>query len=540
MADRTVLADERALRLELQELTNKREALNSSKRRGSATPNGRVVGRRSVFDRLGGEPKARSGGTDRHIHPKESNSWGNPSRRRGKRDNEENRQTSVLKKQKLHSAVTRPDGSHDIKEMDSNGTSSSIVSPSASSAHAQERKLRAVAPYAQKDGIARSKRMFGALMGHLGKAKRQIEKDTSLFKRQDTKQQEAEQKEKMQSQYLENQARFEAEVDRLEASIARTELDRSEEIARAKLEHLQTIRKGESQSKFLLTITSPPIYYLPAKHSEETKELVAASMEAHEAKTKASGQTHEETVRKTEAEYASKLETLRDQLEIIKKKKTANEQAANTKKEDKLNDDNEDMSDGSKPVAEKDESVGQQHGDNMSEGSNHELQIEAEDLKLVRQSSVSDKAPDGNCSRTRREDNGKDDNEKSSDRKEEIQTMNDHSRAQSDSSNSNSHRGKQVEKAVDQKEGMNESSQKCDEVANKVQSERIEHPDADVVLNNTTEIESPGVSSDKSTAYVAKMKVAELRSELRKRGLDPKGLKVTLVERLQQAISEDK
>ncbi|POM72310.1 Hypothetical protein PHPALM_10992, partial [Phytophthora palmivora] len=194
MADRTS-TDERALRRELQELAKKREALDNSKRRGSGATAGNA-GRRSVFARLGGEP-TRSGDAGRQVvQLKENNARGNASWRLGKRDYEDNRQSSVVKRQRLHSAVARPEGH--TEERAEATRSMEVSSPSANNARTQERKQRAVAPYAQKDGIARSRRMFGALMGHLGKAKRQIEKDTDLFKRQDTKQHEAEQREKMQ------------------------------------------------------------------------------------------------------------------------------------------------------------------------------------------------------------------------------------------------------------------------------------------------------------------------------------------------------
>ncbi|CAI5726659.1 unnamed protein product [Peronospora farinosa] len=273
--------DERALRRELEALAKKRKTLDSTKRQENGAANRAGIGRGSVFARLGGEVTRKG---RQSLHQKEKNTRENASWRLGKRNNEDVLYGNAGKRQKLHSAVTRPEGGHYSKGVEIEKSAVSATSPTENNTCVQERKQRAMAPYAQKDGIARSRRMFGALMGHLGKAKRQIEKDTDLFKRQDTKQQEAEEREKAQSKNLEHRARMEAKTARLEALVVRTELDRSEQVARAKLEHLQMVRKSESQSKFLITIASPPIYYLPSKHTKETRELVAASMEAHEAK----------------------------------------------------------------------------------------------------------------------------------------------------------------------------------------------------------------------------------------------------------------
>ncbi|KAI9984135.1 hypothetical protein PInf_005428 [Phytophthora infestans] len=373
-------------------------------------------------------------------------------------------------------------------------------------ARTQERKQRAVAPYAQKDGIARSRRMFGALMGHLGKAKRQIEKDTDLFKRQDTKQHEAEQREKKQSQNLEIQARYEAEVARLEASIARTELDRSEQITRAKLEHLQMLRKSASQSKFLVTIASPPIYYLPAKHTKETKELVAASMEAHEAKMKASVQTHEEKLRKLEAEFATKLEKLREELDDVHKADKEKAAEKRVKKEDAEGD--ESMENVSREP-EEDHKEAQQSGEEMSDSSPEDSAME-----------------DGE----RRSDGGETNDtavDTKSDCKEESgpsprNTVNGSNVAQKASSPSRD------EKTVEQVQEEPQSPKQNDEAADGAKLEI-----------NDVETEATVAPKEDAVLEVDKMKVTELRAELKKRGLGTKGLKAKLVQRLKQAMRED-
>ncbi|CAI5706772.1 hypothetical protein KXD40_006124 [Peronospora effusa] len=358
--------DERALRRELEALAKKRKTLDSTKRQGNGAANRAGIGRGSVFARLGGEVtrKGRQG-----LHQKEKNTRENASWRLGKRNNEDVLYGNAGKRQKLHSAVTRPEGGHYSKGVEIEKSAVSATSPTENNTCVQERKQRAMAPYAQKDGIARSRRMFGALMGHLGKAKRQIEKDTDLFKRQDTKQQEAEQREKAQSKNLEHRARLEAKTARLEALIVRTELDRSEQVARAKLEHLQMVRKSESQSKFLITIASPPIYYLPSKHTKETRELVAASMEAHEAKVKARERSHEEKLRALEAEFETKLEQLREDLKALKKneeEESADEQVTSDKDDDTMEDGDQDMDHFSREDEEHRQENASEHGNGPS------------------------------------------------------------------------------------------------------------------------------------------------------------------------------
>ncbi|KAG3119180.1 hypothetical protein PI124_g3863 [Phytophthora idaei] len=534
MADGAESADERALRRELQELAKKREVLDSSKRRGSGTPTGGVAGRRSVLARLGGET-TRAGGAGRHVQLKENNSRGNASWRLGKRDNEDNRQSSAVKRQRLHSAVARPEGSHDEERAEASRTSTSATSPSVDNARAQERKQRAVAPYAQKEGIARSRRMFGALMGHLGKAKRQIEKDTDLFKRQDTKQHEAEQREKMQSQNLENQARHEAEVARLQALIARTELDRSEQIARAKLEHLQLLRKSESQSKFLVTIASPPIYYLPSRHTKETKELVAASMEAHEAKMKASVQTHEEKLRKLEAEFATKLENLREDLDALNEGDNEKDTAkASSAKKGRASDD-EDM-DHVSEEPEEDKKDGQGSGDEMSDGSPKDSAMEVEDEDIPQENGATE---------ARRSDDGeKNDNavDTKSDCKAEKDspprsTVNGASVAHSDTEASSPSRVKDDEKTVEQVKEESESPKQSNEAG--VTKESATDDGSAKLESNDAKTKAPVEPKEDPAAHVDKMKVAELRAELKKRGLDTKGLKAILVQRLKQAMHGD-
>ncbi|KAI9917699.1 hypothetical protein PsorP6_013108 [Peronosclerospora sorghi] len=520
-------ADERALRRELQVLAKKRAELDKSKSRRTGVAGKTTRGPISVFARLGGTPN-RSG---RHVvQLKENNTRGNPSWRLGKRSIQHSGQTNLVKKQKLHSAVARPEGStHPEERLESSKSLATATSPSSDSARIQERKQRAVEPYIQKDGIARSRRMFGALMGHLGKAKRQIEKDTDLFKRQDTKQQEAEQREKEQSKNLEIQARQEAEIARVKALLARTELDRSEQVARAKLEHLQMIRKSESQSKFLVTIASPPINYLPAKHTKETKELVAASMEAHEAKIKASERSHEEKLRKLEAEFAVKVEKLSLELKGLQKNSDEEETTGEQVTSEKEDECDQGIDRVSKQLKEN------EHGlDELTKQSDRDVATEVEN-KDITMDVVSDTEMDGVIEQSRAgvedacnaEVQGSDATEESASRQVNGNgTGGDHKDGEASSPHN------------EEKEDPQQTDQTSTAGINTAREVRARFADEpDIVESTSDDKSSPSVPpKEDGTAAIEKLKVADLRVELKKRGLDTKGLKASLVQRLRESM----
>ncbi|KAF4315412.1 hypothetical protein BBO99_00008570 [Phytophthora kernoviae] len=528
-------ADERALHRELQELAKKREVLEKSKRRGSGSAAGGVGGRRSVFARLGDEV-SRAGGA-RQTQLKENWAKGNASRRLGKRDSDrfdaDSAQDGAIKRQRLHSAVARPEGGQGRTEQ--RRTSSTAVTTSADNEHAQQRKQRAVAPYAQKEGIARSRRMFGALMGHLGKAKERIQKDTDLFKRQDSKQQEAEQREKLQSQNLETRARREAEVTRLEALLERTELDRSEQIARAKLDHLQMVRKSQHQAKFLVTVASPPIYYLPVRHTKDTEDLLAASMEACEAKMKASSRTHDEKLRKLETEFAVKLEQLREELEVARKDEEE-------KVEEKPNDKEDAMEVEEDAVSPRKEAANEDMAALSALPAVSAMEVEETVQESVLGSDLGDSPVEKAHDKT--DGPNDDDGEVRSDsrsgdgggRKLAAAADREEPRVNESEVGSASSRG-DIEESQSAAQANKEQAPERTNQENVAAEEDYGKPEKAVV-----EMVTPA-GADKakmaSTVNVDAMKVAELRKELKKRGLDTKGLKTVLVQRLKAAIHEE-
>lgn len=165
--------------------------------------------------------------------------------------------------------------------------------------------------------MVRNRRLFGSLMNHLGKAKKRIESDTPLFKKQDRKQVQVGEKEKTQSATIEKQARKDSLRLKYERWIARLELDCKEQQTRTKLEHLQKTRKIKHLARFLPSVSSPSLYYLPRLHTKETEDLVEASMEACQEKIAAQERQVELNLQQIETEIKCNIEKYEKLLESL-------------------------------------------------------------------------------------------------------------------------------------------------------------------------------------------------------------------------------
>lgn len=436
----------------------------NSPRGGPSANSGARSSRKSVLDRIGGT--GRNGDVASPL--RERNAMRNDRRQAGRPGNlgkrGSDRNENEAKRQRLHSAVAKP-----VSDGENADGGTTI-----------QQKKRAVAPYTAKEGVARSRRMFGALMGHLGKAKQQIEKDTDLFKRQGSKQQEAEQKEKMQSKALEAQAKRNASIGKYERLIAATEVDKQEQVTRLKLTHLQQTRKSASLARFIQTVASPPLYYLPAKHTKETEDLVAASKEAHEEKLQASTRDHQSQLRSLEAEFKTKIENYRELLEEAKK--------------------------GDDTETKKDEV---KHKQNDPEDASMDAEeSKQQDLNAVeKENDVQPSSPA--------------DEEEPTKQEEEIVTE--------DKEDESMHK---TELAASSEESTTKEKPQQEEEETKQQSEQQQQFPASPVQQET----KPVVAA-KPTLNVSKLRVPEIREQLKQRGLDTKGLKGELVKRLEDALA---
>ncbi|KAF1333183.1 Sap domain, partial [Globisporangium splendens] len=481
----------------------------------------------NVFARLGGRndsPRGAGGNLNRN---------GDDNQRNGKRGLND-RSATASKRQRLHSAVrtwvTKPvgDGDDDHNDDPSNDNKSK----------ANERTRRVVAPYTQKDTMARSRRMFGALMGHLGKAKAQLERDSDLFKRQNSKQQEAEQREKKQSKTLEEKARRGATIQKLEKLIARTELDLAEQLARVKLEHVQSVRKAASLSRFLQTVASPPIYYLPAKHTKEIEDLVAASKEAHEEKLQISTREHQVRLRELEAEFQSKLDKYREQLEEAKQEATKNPEKANADGEQGVEEE------------EKGESKSVQKGEAASDDDDA---VDA-DAAEIKDTEVQEQESNENAEmadadspeiKTDRDDADNKDAEPCTPvNEEECAASQSPSQEEERASNADEESGASIKSEDHPASADTVADEEVSGKADAVKAEE-EASQAPIDPGEQTDVKSEPVKSEsletrvKQKVDLSKLKVTELREQLKKRGLDTKGLKSNLVERLEEAMDQE-
>ncbi|DAZ93567.1 TPA: hypothetical protein N0F65_009807 [Lagenidium giganteum] len=588
--------DESALRAELRELARKKEQLDPSRRGGAGS-------RKSVFARLGGAQSNDSprggrerfrGGAARQVSLLKENAFDDNRRRQdgsgsglGKRDRYGNGgAASAPKRQRLHSALARPK-----REVD----------PGRDHANAEEdeeekekKKRRVVAVYEQKDGKARSRRMFGALMGHLGKAKAQIEKDSDLFKRQDSKQHEAEAKEKVQSKQIEVQAKRDAVITRLERLIAKTEVELQEQTARLKLQHVQAVRKMTTLAQNLQTVSSPPIYYLPAKHTKETKDLVEASIEAKDMKVQAASRELEDKLRTLEAEAKSKLETYREQLEEAKQK--AVEAPETTSKGDDLVDkDMEDNAVPRSPRKEKGAKVSGKDDEDMSESK--DVDDANADGAEVKEDDKAESTKEGSHDEHDDRMDDKEENHRAESEPQATDDQTDNNSIEKDKGDSEKSAEKHKEEMADEEMSVEvpedadakaaspaddsaidasnsqptvddgpENMKDTEESNNPAQGSTENDQASASPMNRTAEVDvasdskqnppspqkEPHANADtessafqtptkptKSSLVPSSLKVTELREQLKKRGLDTKGLKSNLIKRLEEALEKD-
>ncbi|RHY98046.1 hypothetical protein DYB37_004517 [Aphanomyces astaci] len=152
--------------------------------------------------------------------------------------------------------------------------------------------------------------MFGALMGHLGRAKKQLAQDSDLLQKQDRLLNAAEAKEKQQSQKVSTITQQRSARRKVESQIASYKRAAADKIAKLERKHALSISTERHQARFLQTVSPIPIFYLPARHTKETQALVDASTEAIEEKIQVERREIDAKKRDIELDMKRKLDAL--------------------------------------------------------------------------------------------------------------------------------------------------------------------------------------------------------------------------------------
>lgn len=148
---------------------------------------------------------------------------------------------------------------------------------------------------------ARSRRMFGALMGHLGSAKSTLEKDATVAKQQSKQREatlklEAERRSLREAHSLERRAAHGREVDR------RDQVMTSLRLTEQRLLHVTWSRSRALLANFIRTKATPSLCWLPKQHTELTDTLLAQNAESVAAELACRAALRDERARELEAD----------------------------------------------------------------------------------------------------------------------------------------------------------------------------------------------------------------------------------------------
>lgn len=148
---------------------------------------------------------------------------------------------------------------------------------------------------------ARSRRMFGALMGHLGSAKSTLEKDATVAKQQSKQREatlklEAERRSIREAHSLERRAAHGREVDRRDQVIT------SLRLTEQRLLHVTWSKSRALLANFIRTKATPSLCWLPKQHTELTETLLAQNAESVAAELACRAALRDERARELEAD----------------------------------------------------------------------------------------------------------------------------------------------------------------------------------------------------------------------------------------------
>ncbi|KAF0709469.1 Aste57867_5908 [Aphanomyces stellatus] len=410
---------------------------------------------------------------------------------------------------------------------------------------------------ADPKSLQRSRRMFGALMGHLGRAKKQLAQDSDLLQKQDRLLSAAEAKVKEHSARVQTLAEQRQARRKVESQIAATKREAADKIAKLERKHSLSMSSERHQARFLQTVSPTPIFYLPARHTKETQALVDASMEAIEEKIQAQRREIDSKKREIEHESKRKLESLEAELAQMEKPKTKNDDDSNndrraTTKESP--DESKHDDEGDKHDAENDDSkVDEEETKERDDDDIHDDDVEtktvspkktpaspstkpASPLKAVATTPVTKPAsPSKPPSPTKGTPPRQDVTKPASPTKPTSPTK------AAKSSTEVTKPASPTKAAVKPQSPTKSPSKKAmspTKAATVVKTEEIEDT---VAHEDPKEDEEKIKADDQSSEAVivpSKLKVVELKELLKERGLDTKGRKDDLVKRLEAALSQ--